>query len=129
LDIQFNLSIVTATNAGIHVLKGGNEQTIVSINKLLSTLSLDRTNSGRSDFSNQFISVESAKMDNVDMTNLTCRILIDQSIIEVFTNQGEYTITDFVFPTRANGGIELFSQGGTATFSNINIKTVNKTIH
>jgi len=129
LDIQFNLSMGTANNAGIHVLKGGTEQTIISINKLLSTLSVDRTNSGRSDFSNQFISVESAKMDNVDFTNLTCRVLIDQSIVEVFINQGEYTITDLVFPTQINGGIELFSQGGTATYSNINIKKVNKTIH
>jgi fructan beta-fructosidase len=129
LDIQFSLSMGSATTAGIHVLKGGNEQTVISVNKALSTISLDRTNSGQSSFSGQFSSIETAKMNNVDMTNITCRILIDNSIVEVFINQGEYAVTDLVFPTQAKGGIELFSQGGMATFSNINIRTVNKTIH
>jgi len=129
LDIQFNLSMGTAASAGIQVLKGGTQATVITINKALSTVSLDRTNSGTNSFASQFPSVETAKMDNVDMTNLTCRILIDQSIVEVFINEGEYAITDLVFPTQANGGIELFATTGAATFSNIAVKTVNKTIH
>jgi fructan beta-fructosidase len=129
LDIQFTLSMGSATVAGINVLKGGQEQTAVSFNKSSSQVILDRSKSGRGDFSNQFLSTESTKMDNVDMTNLTCRILVDQSIVEVFVNNGEYTLTDLVFPTQANGGIELFAQGGTANFSNLVIKQVNKTLH
>jgi fructan beta-fructosidase len=129
LDIQFNLAIGSASTAGINVLKTGNEQTTITFNKAMSLVSLDRTESGRSDFSSQFSSVESAKMDNVDFTNLTCRILVDQSEVEVFINNGEYTITDLVFPTHSGGGITLFAQGGSATFSNIIIKKVNKTIH
>jgi levanbiose-producing levanase len=68
-------------------------------------------------------------MNNIDFTNVTCRILIDQSIVEVFVNQGEYTITDLVFPNLAKGGVSLFSTGGTANFTNITIKKVGKTIH
>jgi len=129
LDIQFTLSLANAATAGINVLQSGSEQTTITLNKALSEVLLDRTNSGNSSFSNAFASIESAKMNNVDFTNLTCRILVDQSIVEVFINNGEYTITDLVFPTQAKGGISLFSTGGTANFTNITVKKVNKTLH
>jgi len=129
LDIQFNLSMANATTAGINILQSGTEQTTITLNKSQSRLSLDRTKSGRNDFSSQFSGVESATMNNIDFTNLTCRILVDQSIVEVFINQGEYTITDLVFPTQAKGGISLFSTGGTANFTNLTVKKVDKTLH
>ena len=129
LDIQFQLSMANASTAGINILQSGSEQTTISFNKSLSQVSIDRTKSGRSDFSGSFSGVETAKMDNIDFTSLTCRILVDHSIVEVFVNNGEYTITDLVFPTQSKGGISLFSQGGTSDFTNLTVKTVNKTIH
>ena len=129
LDIQFNLSMANAATAGINVLQSGTEQTTITLNKALSEVLLDRTKSGNSSFSSAFSGVESAKMDNVDFNNITCRILVDQSIVEVFINSGEYTITDLVFPTQAKGGISLFSTGGTASFSNFTVKKVSKTLH
>jgi fructan beta-fructosidase len=129
LDIQFNLSMANATTAGINVLESGTEKTVITFNKTLSLVSLDRTASGQNNFSSQFSGVESAKMNNIDFTNIQCRILVDRSIIEVFVNDGEYTITDLVFPTQSSGNISLFAQGGTAKFTNFNVHTVNKTIH
>jgi fructan beta-fructosidase len=129
LDIQFNLSLANAATAGINVLQSSTEQTTITFNKAMSEVLLDRTRSGLTSFSSQFSGVESAKMNNVDFTNLTCRILIDQCIVEVFVNDGEYAITDLVFPTQTKGGLTLFSIGGTAKFTNITIKKVNKTIH
>jgi len=121
--------MANAATAGINVLQSGTEQTTITLNKALSEVLLDRTKSGNSSFSSAFSGVESAKMDNVDFNNITCRILVDQSIVEVFINSGEYTITDLVFPTQAKGGISLFSTGGTASFSNFTVKKVSKTLH
>jgi fructan beta-fructosidase len=129
LDIQFTVSLANAATAGINVLQSGSEQTTITLNKALSEVLLDRTKSGNISFSNAFPGIELAKMNNIDFTNVTCRILIDQSIVEVFVNQGEYTITDLVFPNLAKGGVSLFSTGGTANFTNITIKKVGKTIH
>jgi fructan beta-fructosidase len=129
LDIQFTVSLANASTAGINILQSGSEQTTITLNKALSEVLLDRTKSGISSFSSAFSGVESAKMNNVDFTNITCRILVDQSIVEVFINKGEYTITDLVFPTQAKGGISLFSTGGTSAFTNITVNKVNKTIH
>jgi fructan beta-fructosidase len=129
LDIQFNLSLANTATAGIDVLQSGSEQTVITFNKSLSEILLDRTNSGLINFSNQFPGIESAKMNNIDFTNIKCRILIDQSIVEVFVNDGEYSITDLAFPTRSKGGLTLFSTGGNAKFTNITIMKVMKTIH
>ncbi len=85
--------------------------------------------SGRNDFSSQFASIEAASLNNGNISNVKCRILIDQSLVEVFVNDGEYTLTDLVFPTQANGNLDFFSQNGNATFSNITVKKVNKCIH
>jgi sucrose-6-phosphate hydrolase SacC (GH32 family) len=130
LDIQFSLSMGSGTTAaGINLFKGGSEETVVTFNKATSQVTLDRTKSGQSSFNGQFASVESVTINNGDISNLKCRILIDQSLVEVFVNDGEYTLTDLVFPTQANGNLEMFAQNGTATFSNILIKKVNKCIH
>jgi fructan beta-fructosidase len=130
LDIQFSLSMGSGTTAaGINLFKGGSEETVVSFNKATAQVTLDRTKSGQSSFNGQFASVESVTINNGDISNLKCRILIDQSLVEVFVNDGEYTLTDLVFPTQANGNLEMFAQNGTATFSNILIKKVNKCIH
>ncbi|WP_461449563.1 glycoside hydrolase family 32 protein [Mucilaginibacter sp.] len=129
LDIQFTVSLANAATAGINILQSGSEQTTITLNKALSSVLLDRTKSGNTSFSSSFTGIESAKMDNVDLTNITCRILVDKSIIEVFINQGEYTITDLVFPTQAKGAVSLFATGGTADFTNLTVKQVSKTIH
>lgn len=129
LDIQFNVSLSTASGAGINFLKGGSQKTIVTFDKASSQITLDRRLSGSNDFNGQFASIEAATINNGDISNLKCRILIDKSIVEVFVNDGEYTLTDLVFPTQANGEIELFSQNGSATFSNLTFRKVNKTIH
>ena len=129
LDIQFHVSLNNATNAGIDFLKGGTQKTTVTFNKSSSQITLDRRYSGQIGFNAGFASIESAILDNGSFNNLDCRILIDQSIVEVFVNQGEYTLTDLVFPTQGNGEIDLFSVGGSTTFSNIVFKKIQKTIH
>ena len=60
---------------------------------------------------------------------INVRILIDQSIVEVFVNDGEYVFTDQVFPKHAEGAVELFAAKGKANFSDISVKQVKKSIH
>jgi len=129
LDIQFTVAMGSATAAGIDLFKGGTQQTTISFNKATSQVTLNRMQAGRDDFSPQFASIESADINNGSLSSIKCRILIDQSLVEVFVNDGEYTLTDLVFPTQANGNLDFFSQNGDATFSNITIHKVNKCIH
>ena len=126
LDISFELQ--TATTAGINVFKSGDEETNISYNAADRTISLDRRKSGNTGFNKDFPSVESVKLNNTG-DKVKLRILIDKSIIEVFVNDGLYAITDLVFPTKNDDGIELFAKDSKAVFSNLEIKKVNKTLH
>ena len=54
------------------------------------------------------------------------RILIDESIAEVFVNNGEEVLTDLVFPTKENGAIEFFAaKGATTQFRDVKIWRMN----
>ena len=43
-------------------------------------------------------------------------IFIDQSIVEVFANDGEQTISDLVFTTKDDAKVETYSKNGAASF-------------
>ena len=128
LDISFTLQAPAGSTAGINVLKSGNEATSIYYDAKAKTVSINRTQSGDTSFSKRFASVDTVTLHE-PVEKLNFRILIDKSIVEVFINDGEYVMTDLVFPKHNDGGVELFSAGGQALFSNINIKKVNKTIH
>ncbi|MBX2896721.1 MAG: glycoside hydrolase family 32 protein [Cyclobacteriaceae bacterium] len=101
----FELEVELREGGGIHLFKSGTEQTTIGLRD--GKLFLDRTKSGRVDFHNDFSSVESVAIEPKP-EKLTVRIMADQSVIEVFTADGLYTITDQVFPTHTNPGVEVF---------------------
>jgi fructan beta-fructosidase len=120
LDIEFTMTRNDAAQAGIKVFKVGNEETVIYFNKQESTINIDRRKSGYVNFSNRFSSVESVPIA-AGNSDLKFRILIDKSIVEVFVNDGEKVLTDQVFPAHSNGGVELFSAGGTTRFKNVKV--------
>lgn len=101
----FELEVEIPEGSGIHLFKSGTEQTTVGLRD--GKLFLDRTKSGRIDFQKDFASVEYVAIDPKP-EKLTIRIMADQSVIEVFTEDGRYTITEQVFPTHAEPGVEVF---------------------
>jgi len=127
VDIEFTLARGSATQAGIRLLKNGTEQTAVYYNQQDNSVKLDRTKSGNVYFSGSFSSTESAPL-LTGSSDIKFRILVDKSLVEVFINDGEQTITDQVFPTTANGGIDFFTIGGSATFKSVNVWQMNASI-
>ncbi len=109
---------------GLKILKSKNEETVLQYDNRTQELLFDRTHSGNVSFHKKFASIEKV---NVPLKNgkLKLHILVDKSVVEVFVNDGEKTLTDLVFPLENEGGIELFSKNGTAKFSNIRIWTIN----
>jgi fructan beta-fructosidase len=123
LELRFRLNRGNYAKAGVRFLKNGEEETSIYLDSMSSSLCLDRTRSGNVNFSNRFSSVECVNMSNDE--DVDVRILLDKSVVEVFINDGEKVITDRVFPYKAAGSVEFFSEGSTATFSNVTIKKVN----
>jgi fructan beta-fructosidase len=68
-------------------------------------LILDRTESGRTDFSNAFAKSHTAPILISKIEGVL--IYLDRSSIEVFINEGELVMTDIIFPTEPYNQVRL----------------------
>lgn len=92
-----------ADDFSIEFSNAAGEKTIVK--KEGNQLILDRTQSGRTEFSDGFAESHSAPimLSEVDLV----RVYLDRSSIEVFINDGELVMTDVVFPTEPYNQVRL----------------------
>ncbi len=127
-EISFDLAVSPGAEAGISVLKSGEEQTKISFHPDTRRLIIDRTLSGRTDFSPHFSGTDSVMLRQA-ATTLHVKILVDQCLVEVFADNGAYTLTNLVFPLQQQGNIALFARKGKAVFSHFSVKRIRKTLH
>lgn len=92
-----------------------------------STFSMDRTESGIVDFSQEFPAVTVAPTFN-NGGELHLRLFIDRSSIEAFGNGGKFAMTNLVFPTSPYSSMEISATGGKARIKDCTIYPL-KTIY
>jgi fructan beta-fructosidase len=83
------------------------------ITKVGDTLSLDRSNSGETAFSEVFGTVHHAPISAAKADKV--HLFLDRSSIEVFINDGETVMTDIIFPTKPYTDLKLTGFGETNT--------------
>lgn len=66
-------------------------------------LTLDRTNSGKTDFNPSFASIEEILLSEFESLDL----YLDHSLIELFVNEGTQIISEQIFPTKESGKVIL----------------------
>ena len=118
-ELAAEITIGSAKKVGIRLLKSLGEESVLTYDATTQTLSFDRTKSGNVTFSDRFPSVESVKVQPQNGL-LKLHLLVDGSVVEIFANDGQQVMTELVFPTKHEGRIELFSEGGTATVNVLN---------
>jgi fructan beta-fructosidase len=84
----------------LELFSNGDEKTTISLTG--NTLSVDRTKSGIVNFQPDFASSDQVVLRNNDDKKITLHIFVDQSILEVYVNDGEASITSQIFPTGQN---------------------------
>ena len=122
---EFQTDQSTAKEFGFKVRVGNDEFTKVSYDMTSSTLSLDRSKSGDTSFSNSF----GAKHEVVMMPSdelVTLHLLVDRSSIEVFGNDGEVVFSDQIFPNLTSDQVELYAIDGEVTMKSLAIYQLNK---
>jgi len=87
----------------------------------------DRTHAGRSDFSPIFPAVHRAKLP-LHNRELKLKILVDSSSVEVFSADGQVSISDLVYPDPTSTGVATFADGGTAQLKRFTAQTLGKAI-
>jgi fructan beta-fructosidase len=112
LEIVMTFKVETATEFGLKVRIGANEFTTVGYNLERQELFVDRRQSGKTDFSEQFAGKHSAhfKLEN---GKLDLHVFVDQSSLEVFAGNGHTVITDLIYPSPDSDGLEVYAIGGS----------------
>ncbi|RFM26367.1 glycoside hydrolase family 32 protein [Deminuibacter soli] len=127
LDISFDVTLPYATSAGIALQQDSAHTTIISYNNATGNLEIDRSNAGLHNFSTLYTGLDTLHAPGLEKASF--RIVFDVCMLEVFVNNGEYVLTDLVFPLQPQTGVVAFANKGTAAFSNIVVKEINKTVH
>ena len=121
LEIKADLRLGSAEEAGLKVRAGNGEETVIGYDAQAGEVYVDRTRSGRVDFSRDFPGVQRAPLA-ARHGKVHLRILVDWSSVEVFADRGQTVITDQIFPSATSDGVQLFADGGTARLDSIKIR-------
>ena len=96
------------------------EKVVMKYDAKNRTMSFDRRQSGIVDFSQKFPAVTvSPTFENSG--EITLRVFIDRSSIELFGNNGEFVMTNLVFPNHPYSNLYLESKDGTAHLESLNV--------
>ena len=107
LEIEAELAPGDAKEMGFRLRKRGPEETVLGVNAENKEVFVDRTHSGQVSFAPEFPGSHKAALRLGSRVKL--HIFLDRSSLEVFVNDGEVVLTDRIYPSDGNDGIELYS--------------------
>ncbi len=113
LEIQAEIELGPADEAGFRLRQGEGEETLVGYTADPAEVYVDRNKSGEAGFDETFAGRHSARLRAED-GRVNLHILVDRSSVEVFAGEGRVAITDRIFPKPSSQGISLYSNGGSA---------------
>ncbi|MCH5318944.1 MAG: DUF4980 domain-containing protein [Paramuribaculum sp.] len=103
------------------------EQVKMTYSPLTDKLSFDRSQSGQTEFSDDFAAVTAAPVHSAGST-FGLRIFIDTSSMEVFEESGKAVMTNLVFPTTPFSTMTLKAEGGNVKVSDLKVYSLKSTI-
>ncbi|KAH6663759.1 putative inulinase precursor [Halenospora varia] len=118
LSPQFGLMLRATSDLG--------QQTWVGYDFDNKRLFVDRTKSGNAGFDGTFSNTYYAPLAPASNGQVTLRILLDWSSVEIFGGEGEATLTTQIFPNDNGVDVRLFSTGGGTSGVKINAKSVGR---
>jgi len=125
-ELDITMTIVPNKNgkSGINVLSGKKEFTQVGYDANSGEIFLNRGTSSSSIAIVELLGTQKVFIGK--QKEVTFRVVVDRSSVEVFAANGKYVITDIVFPDAAKSdGISLFSEDKKeVTFKNLTISRV-----
>lgn len=101
-----------------------NEKVVLKYDAKNHRMSFDRRESGVVDFSDKFPAVTSSPTFEKD-GKINLRIFIDRASIEMFGNNGQFTMTNLVFPNSPYNSLSLESKNGTARLNSLKVYSLN----
>ncbi|WP_438963504.1 glycoside hydrolase family 32 protein [Winogradskyella sp.] len=125
LNLEFNFKNLKENKYQIIFNNGNGDSLIIGLNNSSKTIYLDRTKSGKVDFSEKF-APNISKVKLSDMINdAKFQILLDKTSVELFVNDGEIVMTELFFPNNPLDQISIISEDSNFIIKNIVISELN----
>jgi len=112
-EIKFRTS---ARNFQLKLSNSLDEEVLLTMFEEEKQFFLDRTNSGKVEFQEDFASIQIMPVENLPDDAYEVRLLLDHSSIEVFIDKGRYVMTSQIFPNENYTDLTVENLGD-ATFS------------
>ncbi|KGA95998.1 protein SacC [Alkalihalobacillus alcalophilus ATCC 27647 = CGMCC 1.3604] len=111
LELFVHFKNVDAKVFGLKLDYGMEHSALIVIDPDQKSVSLEREHSGQVDFSELFAQTQQVEVP--DVSDITIKVIIDALSIELFINNGEYSLTSLVFPKEKCSQVTPFAQSGT----------------
>jgi len=115
LEIELSFA-TTSQTAELTLRKGATEKTVVGVSG--GRAFVDRTQSGESEFSEDFPGRFSTPKSEQPRS---LHVFLDRSSVEVFFNNGEYVLTNRIYPSPESRGVQLSSQSPSMRVARLRI--------
>jgi fructan beta-fructosidase len=127
MEIEFEPS---KSVSGVRLATGKQNVFIIGYNAVDKILFIDRSGVHNNSFNREFASLSRYEASLTPVSGkIKLHIFFDNSIIEVFANDGVAVMTAQVFPSKDDSGIELFSDGAPTKFDSIKIWKIKSAWH
>ncbi|RVU00417.1 hypothetical protein EOD41_13135 [Mucilaginibacter limnophilus] len=114
-ELEAELKPTANSVFGLNLLVGDGRKLVLRYDPTISQITLDRTNctdhTSDAEFTKLFAKKYSAPL-SLQNGILKLHIFVDQSSIEIFTNDGEVVLSAVTYPSENQTGIELFVENG-----------------
>lgn len=122
-DIEATITLGTATEVSFKLRVGsaaGGQEVLVKYDRKQNMLIVDKSKTDPG-----YVALYSPEMGVLDGNKLKLRILLDQTCIDVFGNDGEAAVSGLVYSEFENAGMEILVNG-TATIDSLDIYKVKR---
>ena len=100
------------------------EKVVIKYDAKNHKVSVDRRESGIVDFSNKFPTITTSPTFEKD-GKINLRIFLDRASIEVFGNNGQFVLTNLVFPNSPYTSLSMQSKNGNAHLDSLKVYNFN----
>ena len=114
-ELRFELDPGEAAEAGLRLRRSSNEpneraleETIVGIDTEKGQIFVDRTRSGKTDWSPEFPARMTAPMRHSQAQTTRFDIVVDENSVEVFAEDGETVLSSLIFPSAGSTGVDFY---------------------
>ncbi|HYV55557.1 MAG TPA: glycoside hydrolase family 32 protein, partial [Chitinophagaceae bacterium] len=121
-EMEISFQPVANSTAGVHLAIGKQNVFVIGYDASSQKLFVDRSGCTNNSFNKKFGSLSRNETSLTPLNGkIKLHIFFDNSIVEVFANDGETVMTTQIFPGENDNGVELFSEGGTTKFESVKL--------